>query len=73
MCDNTKEELAARLVAEFRQVFGHYPTDLTRDEIEEEARYWDPFQGIVPTNEMPSFIDFVQARLVAENEKEQTK
>lgn len=69
----TKERLCEQVISEFRAIFGFYPTDLPREEIEAEATFWDPFEIIVPSDEMPSFIDFVQARLVTENEKEKRK
>ena len=73
MYPSTREELAAMVVAELRKIFGYYPTDLPTNELEEEAGYWDPFVIRVAPDEMPAFLDFVQAQLVAENEKEKRK
>lgn len=73
MYPSTREELAAMVVAELRKIFGYYPTDLPTDELEEEAGYWDPFGIRVAPDEMPAFLDFVQAKLVAGAESEKTK
>lgn len=69
----SRVSLAEKVAWEFRKTFGCYPTNLSREEIANEVTYWDPFGVCVAPDEMPSFIDFVQARLVAENEKEKRK